>query len=155
MIVVTLFSSSLVLTETSFAGSDSVFFEKGGVFLDGYDPVSYITENQAIEGTPNWTLVHRGATIHFSSKENLGLFKTQPEKYWPAYNGWCAYAMEQEGKIYSSNPEAFKVVNGRTFLFYKRGFVNTLKKWNKKNDEPNLIQRADGFWKTKHKDKHL
>ena len=85
-------------------------------------------------------------TVHFSSEANRDLFLKKPEKYVPAYNGFCAYAMAENGKIYSSNPKAFKVIDGKVYLFYKKPWANTLKKWNKKNNDSGLILKADEYW---------
>ena len=43
------------------------------------------------------------------------------------------------------DPETFKIVNGKLFLFYNKYLNNTLKSWNK--DEKALNARADVNWK--------
>ena len=57
----------------------------------------------------------------------------------------CAYAMGAKGEKVSVDPETFKIVDGKLFLFYNRFFTNTLKDWNK--DESNLKTLADRNWK--------
>jgi len=42
------------------------------------------------------------------------------------------------------DPETFKIVNGKLYLFYNKFFNNTLKSWNK--DEANLKIKADKNW---------
>jgi len=42
------------------------------------------------------------------------------------------------------DPETFKIVNGKLYLFYNRFFNNTLTNWNK--DEANLKTKADVNW---------
>ena len=44
------------------------------------------------------------------------------------------------------DPETFKIINGRLFLFYHTWVTNTLTKWNK--DEANLKVKADKNWMT-------
>jgi hypothetical protein len=50
-----------------------------------------------------------------------------------------------KGEKVSVDPETFKIVNGKLFLFYNSFFNNTLKSWNK--DENNPHARADKNWK--------
>jgi hypothetical protein len=42
------------------------------------------------------------------------------------------------------DPETYKVIDGRTYLFYNFYFNNTLKSWNK--DESKLKANADKNW---------
>jgi hypothetical protein len=42
------------------------------------------------------------------------------------------------------DPETFKIVNGKLYLFYNKYFNNTLTKWNK--DEDRLKKQADANW---------
>ncbi len=42
------------------------------------------------------------------------------------------------------DPETFKIVGGKLYLFYNRFFNNTLKSWNK--NEAALKAKADANW---------
>ncbi len=122
---------------------------KNGLAIEGYDPVAYFSKQKAIEGKKELSLVMNGVTWYFSSPENRELFKASPAKYEPQYGGWCAYAMGETGEKVEVDPETFKVLNGKLYLFYNKYFNNTLKSWNK--DEVNLKNRADINWaKFKH-----
>ena len=112
--------------------------------LKGYDPVNYLTKNQAQKGRKEISAQHRGVTYYFNSDENKKLFTESPEKYLPAYGGWCATAMAKGEKV-EIDPTNFKVTNGRLFLFFKAFYANALKDWNK--DEPNQTAKADANWK--------
>ncbi|MBX9734303.1 MAG: hypothetical protein K2X37_09590 [Chitinophagaceae bacterium] len=81
---------------------------------------------------------------YFSSEKNAAIFKQSPAKYEPQYGGWCAYAMGATGEKVNIDPETFKVLNGKLYLFYNKFFNNTLKSWNK--DEVSLKQKADASW---------
>ena len=115
-----------------------------GIAIKGYDPVAYFTENQAVRGNKNISVYHQGVTYYFSSVANKELFKANPSKYEPEYGGWCAYAMGEKGEKVSIDPETFKIVNGKLYLFYNRYFTNTLKDWNK--NEAALKKNADLNW---------
>ena len=117
---------------------------ENGIAIKGYDPVAYFTQNKAVKGSKELAVSHQGITYYFSSAANKETFKANPLKYEPEYGGWCAFAMGDNGEKVSVDPETFKIVNGKLYLFYNRYFTNTLKTWNK--DEPNLKKKADANW---------
>jgi YHS domain-containing protein len=117
---------------------------KSGFLLDGYDPVAYQAQKRAIKGDPSISVIYKGVKYAFTSTANRELFKSNPAKYEPAYGGWCAYAMGYSGEKVEVDPETFKVIDGKTYLFYNFYFNNTLKSWNK--DEKNLQLKANQNW---------
>jgi YHS domain-containing protein len=117
---------------------------EGSVAVKGYDPVAYFTQNKAVKGKKEMAVSHQGILYYFSSAENKEAFKANPFKYEPEYGGWCAYAMGNTGEKVSIDPETFKIVNGKLYLFYNRYFTNTLKDWNK--NEASLKKNADLNW---------
>ncbi len=119
--------------------------DKQGIAIKGYDPVSYIDKGEAMEGNSKWSFNYKGIVYYFSSERNRDLFKSNPEKYEPEYGGWCAYAMGNTGEKVEIDPKTFKIINGKTYLFYNFYFTNTLKSWNK--DEAGLKTKADANWK--------
>jgi YHS domain-containing protein len=112
--------------------------------IQGYDPVAYFTEHKAKEGDKSINANYQGVTYYFASEENKKLFSSAPGKYEPEYGGWCAYAMGAKGEKVEVDPETFKIINGKLYLFYNKFFNNTLKTWNK--DEPDLKKKADSNW---------
>jgi YHS domain-containing protein len=116
---------------------------KKGLLLEGYDVVSYF-DGTPMEGTEKWRLKHRGITYLFSSARNYERFKASPEKYEPAYGGWCAYAMGETGEKVKVDPETFKILNGKLYLFYNFWGNNTLKDWN--SNEQKLKETGDRNW---------
>jgi YHS domain-containing protein len=61
--------------------------------VQGYDVVSYQTGKRPIRGNGNFVTTHEGATYQFSSKANLEIFEDNPNKYIPAYGGYCAFGV--------------------------------------------------------------
>jgi YHS domain-containing protein len=118
--------------------------DKSGLAIEGYDPVAYFTQGKAVEGKKDITLDYQGATYRFSTPVNREVFKNNPAKYEPQYGGWCAYAMGAKGEKVEIDPETFKIVDGKLYLFYNKFFNNTLKTWNK--DEMHLKTNADISW---------
>ncbi len=116
-----------------------------GVAVKGYDPVAYFKQSKAAKGKAEFAVIHQGVKYYFSSNSNKEEFKTNPAKYEPQYGGWCAYAMGSTGEKVDFDPETFKIVNGKLYLFYNKYFNNTLPKWNK--DEAGLKAKADVNWR--------
>ena len=145
----TLIIISLSLTTLTTAQDATTIRKKNynlekGVAIEGYDPVTYFTENKAIKGSKDLAVSFQGATYYFSSDINKQAFKNNPSKYEPQYGGWCAYAMGHDGSKVEVDPETFKIIDNKLYLFYNKYFNNTLKTWNK--DEANLKMHADANW---------
>lgn len=116
---------------------------KNGLAIQGYDPVAYFTDGKAIEGSKSITFNKDGITYRFSSEAHKKAFISNPSKYEPQYGGYCAYAMADGDKV-RIDPETFKIVDDKLYLFYNFRFTNTLKSWNK--DEGNLLPKANNKW---------
>ena len=112
--------------------------------IQGYDPVAYFKQAKAIKGKKEIKVTHEGVVYFFSSVANKDLFIKSPTKFEPQYGGWCAYAMGNANEKVAINPETFKIVNGKLYLFYNAYFNNTLKSWNK--EESVLMTKADANW---------
>lgn len=112
--------------------------------IQGYDPVAYFKINKALPGKKEISTKYKSVIYYFSSKENLELFSKNPSNYEPQYGGWCAYAMGNSGEKVEINPETFKIIDGKLYLFYNAYFTNTLKSWNK--NEKSLKNKADNNW---------
>jgi YHS domain-containing protein len=116
---------------------------KSNLALEGYDAVSYF-KNKPQKEEAKFAVSNNGITYYFASKENLEAFKSNPEKYEPAYGGWCAYAMAKGEKV-EVDIKNYKITNGKLYLFYKGFFSNTLDDWNK--EENVLLPKANNHWK--------
>lgn len=142
--------TSVILFLISFSALGTDYVSGKKVFIEGYDPVSYHTKSEAVKGSKKITYTYDGVKVQFENEKNKKVFTRNPEKYMPAYKGWCAYAMAQNGKLVKINPKSFKVIKGKTYLFYNGFFGNTLKKWNKKEIIPQ-VTAADSYWSSTHK----
>lgn len=116
---------------------------KNKLALEGYDPVSYF-DGKPLEGKSDIIHVDKGITYRFSTQANLVKFKANPEKYEPAFGGWCAYAMGENGEKVKVDPETYKIVEGKLYLFYNFWTINTLDDWNK--NEKKLKEAGDRNW---------
>lgn len=116
-----------------------------GLALSGYDPVGYLVDKKAEKGNAQFTASYQGVKYRFATAAHKALFVQSPESYLPQYGGWCAYAMGASGEKVDVDPETFKILDGKLYLFYNAYFNNTLKSWNK--DEARLRKNADANWK--------
>ena len=132
----------------AFAQTDAVrqkqFNLKKNLAIDGYDPVTYF-DSKPVEGKPEIKTTHKGVAYQFATQTNLNKFKAAPDKYEPAYGGWCAFAMGESGEKVKVDPETFKIIDGKLYLFYNFWGNNTLTDWNK--EELKLKANGDKNWK--------
>ena len=115
------------------------------IAIQGYDPVAYFKQKKAIKGKKELSFTYEGVIYNFSTKENKEVFTKTPAIYEPQYGGWCAYAMGSSSDKVEIDPETFKIIDNKLYLFYNAYFNNTLKSWNK--DEKQLKMKADLNWK--------
>ncbi len=59
----------------------------------GNDLVSYYENDAPLKGKEAIAWQYEGLNLRFATKENLEKFKSDPQKYIPEYNGWCAIAI--------------------------------------------------------------
>jgi hypothetical protein len=119
---------------------------KDGLALEGYDPVAYFEEGggKPKRGSKDFELRHRGVLYRFSSAKHKSLFGKRPERFEPAYGGWCAYAMAKGDKV-EVDPKSFLLTDGVLTVFYKGLFNDTRKKWLEQPAE--LKKKADATWR--------
>jgi YHS domain-containing protein len=144
LLLLTLITAHTILLAQADKRKKEYNLSRSSLAIEGYDPVAYFTQNKSLKGSKAHALNHEGVTYYFASAQNKELFKANPSKYEPQYGGWCAYAMGAKGEKVSIDPETFKILNGKLYLFYNSYFNNTLKSWNK--DENNLREKADLNW---------
>ena len=106
----------VLVTNRAAGQSDQVhqrnFNVKKNIALDGYDSVSYFQRTQR-EGSDEFITIFKGIDYRFFSQANANTFKANPEKFEPAYGGWCTFAMGDTGEKVKVDPETFKIIRGR------------------------------------------
>lgn len=111
-----------------------------GLAVHGYDVVAYQTLGQPTLGLAKFAASHGAAIYRFASEANLAAFKADPEKYVPAYGGYCAYGVSVGAK-FDGDPTYWKVVDGKLYLNLD-GDIQKL--WLK--DVPGAIAKATTNW---------
>jgi YHS domain-containing protein len=120
------------------------------IALRHFDPVSYF-KSKPQKGTEKIQHEFKGITYYFVSQENLEAFKKTPEKYEPMYGGWCAYTLATKGERVRIDPTAYKIIDGKLFLFYNFSGENRMRKWEETKDQKAIkLNAAKGWAKTMH-----
>ncbi len=119
----------------------------GGVAIVGYDPVAYFTEARAVKGSPEFSHEFLGETWLFASAANRDAFAADPVAYAPQYGGYCAgevlYADVSSGITTNVEPRAWRIIDGKLYLFYDLGYAEYFEK-----NAKDLVAKADGNWPT-------
>ena len=101
-----------------------------------------------MHGTLDQKSIYNEATYYFANAKNKTLFDANPEKYLPAYGGWCAYAVAENSIKMEPDPTLWKIQDGRLLLFYSDWLTPITGKlsdaWNE-NEKENLV-KADRNW---------
>lgn len=100
------------------AGADGVntgYF--GNVAIKGYDAVAYFTEGRPTKGAPEFSYDWLGATWQFSNAGNRDAFAAEPIRYAPQYGGFCALGTANEEASANIDPDAWRIVGGKLYLF--------------------------------------
>lgn len=135
-----LFVVLIALARAVLAAGFDVDADSSGLALHGHDPVAYFTAGKPTPGSAEFTASAHGATYRFASRANRDRFAQQPERYLPAYGGFCSYGITLRVKV-SGDPVAWKIVDG---VLYINSSLDSRTTWSK--DIPGNIRKADGIW---------
>ena len=115
-----LFVCFLIILSCSFnllGHADQNIYASNGIAIKGMDTVAYFTTSKAIKGSKEFSYKREDAIWYFESEEHMNLFIANPEKYAPAYGGWCAFGVTEMGMLHASDPRFdWTIEQGRLFL---------------------------------------
>lgn len=120
----------------SFAG----YVQESTTGVLGYDLVAYHTEGKPVRGDGNNLVVIDDVTYLFANEANKKAFEANPDKYLPAFGGYCAFGASV-GKKFVGDPEVWKIVDGTLYLNLDR---NIQKMWFE--DISGNIVKAEQNW---------
>lgn len=113
--------ASAALSNPSLADSRINTGYFGNVAIQGYDPVAYFTESEAVKGSEEHAVKWLGANWHFANEEHKEMFSADPTKYAPQYGGHCATGMAIHGGLTKDiDPEAWAIIDGKLYLNYSK-----------------------------------
>lgn len=130
----------IFLATLAFNTDPKELFKPGEIAFDGFDLVSYYQDGP-IAGNATHAHEYQGITLHFSSEENLNLFKKYPERYWPAFDGWCAISLVYE-VMKKPDFTVYKIQNNKLYFFEVRAFFNGLTHWDRDPVKNEILARV-------------
>ncbi|MEM7048449.1 MAG: YHS domain-containing (seleno)protein [Acidobacteriota bacterium] len=108
--------------------------------IHGFDAVAYHQEGESRRGLAKHQTKWQGAVYRFTSKANLETFESDPQRYAPAFGGFCAYGVSV-GKKFDGDPEVFKIVDGRLYFNLNPEIQATWEKSLERN-----LRKAEKQW---------
>ncbi|MEP4194322.1 MAG: YHS domain-containing (seleno)protein [Aliishimia sp.] len=139
-----LFMTTFIAATTAFPvfASDvpELNLSRSGLALRGVDPVSYFEAGKPLQGRKDIVLDYKGGTYRFGSQETLALFKSNPEKYLPAFGGYCAYGTAVNTKV-DGDPNVWHIVDGQLYLNINRSVDRV---WQR--NIPRYLRDANKNW---------
>lgn len=109
------FVAAPLLSGTAASAAKSPVFVKDGYAVGGTDVVAYFTDAAPVAGDPAYSAEQDGAIWLFSSAANRDSFVADPQKYLPAFGGYCAFAVSR-GYTAPTIPEAWTIFEDRLYL---------------------------------------
>lgn len=88
-----------------------------GVALEGYDPVSYFTDPEPIQGVADFEYQWGGVPWYFASAANRDVFMRNPEIYAPQFGGHCVTSLSR-GYLSDGKPRLYVITGMKLYLFY-------------------------------------
>ena len=108
----------------------------------GYDLTTFFTSEKPSKGTGHHVATVDGVDYLFTSDANKKTFEANPQKYLPAYGGYCAYGASV-GKKFVADPDVYDIVDGKLY-FNLDTKIRSI--WSK--DVAGNINKGDTNWKT-------
>lgn len=114
--------------------------DRHGVGLQGYDPVAFFTDSNAVHGDSTHTAQYGGATYWFASEAHRAQFVAMPAKYVPQFGGFCAYGASQ-GHAAPVEIVTWQILDGKLTLNYDRSVQRTFNQ-----DIAGYLAKANANW---------
>ena len=102
--------------------------------------MAFHVDGKPVKGEPTIATEYLGYTYFFSSEANKATFEEQPEKYLPAYGGYCAYGVSL-GVLAPVDIHTWEIIDGRLYLQFSQA---TKGKFTANRDE--CILKANQNW---------
>ena len=112
----------------------------GKYALQGYDPVAFHSPGKAVKANPYIFTEYAGYNFLFSSEENKTAFIKDPEKYLPAFGGYCAFGIGL-GVFFPVEIDTWEIIDGKLVLNYSHDIKAKFHEDTKGN-----LQKAKENW---------
>ncbi len=111
-----------------------------GLAIDGFDPVAYFVNREALTGLPDFEASQGGVVWRFRNEGNRASFLAHPEIYGPQFGGYDPTDVAR-GVTVAGNPRFFAVVEERLFLFSREESRDAFAA-----DPARYLPRAEARW---------
>ena len=108
-----------------------------------HDVTAYHLKNKAIQGEKRFGHDWKGATWYFATAEQRDMFAANPEKFSPAYNGFCSNALTLGEGLIRTNGKIWHIFGDQLHLFFAE---HGRQRWVE-GDYEELKAEADAAWK--------
>lgn len=108
----------------------------------GYDLTTFFSSEKPAHGTGHHVATYDGVDYLFTSDENKKAFEANPQKFLPAFGGYCAFGASV-GKKFVADPDVYDIVDNKLY-FNLDTKIRAI--WAK--DIAGNIQKAETNWKT-------
>ena len=144
-ILIFLFSLSL-FSGTAFGQDNKANnIDNSNIALEGYSPVSYADLGLAQKGVKEYKSKYKKVIYYFTSPDQKETFDQNPEKYLPAYGGFCAFGI-YAGAKFRPDPNKFITKDGKYFLYLYNLELDAQQLWLDANDHDGLVKTANSNW---------
>lgn len=123
--LVTITSACLLLVLSSVAQAAEPVSKSrfGGVAIGGHDTVAYHElqrdpQENAVEGAKRHAVEYKGAKWYFASEQSRDRFQADPDRFSPAYNGFCANALSLGEGLVRTDGTHWEIFDDKLYLFY-------------------------------------
>jgi YHS domain-containing protein len=110
------------------------------LMLNGFDPVSYHTEQALVRGQTTIKTEFDGVTYRFASDANRTVFLQSPERFVPQFGGFCANGIVY-GIPWGGDGDQWKLIDGKLTVFGGQASRN----YFLMNEKPNL-KLVQQYW---------
>jgi len=114
----------------------------GSAAIGKHDTTAYHTHGSAHIGSKSYRYEWKDAWWYFASEEDRDLFAAEPEKYSPAYNGFCSNALSIGNGLVKTDGTVWKIYGTQLHLFFAQ---KGLDRWQTNNYEE-MKADADAAW---------
>lgn len=80
--------------------------------------VSMLDEQLLFEGTPQFSSTYKGRKVCFVSAKHKKKFESNPDRYWPAFEGKCRVSQLEKNHAVDGDPHAGGVYRERLVFFH-------------------------------------
>jgi len=121
--------------------------DNSNIALQGYSPVSYLDLGIAQKGVKEYKSDYQKVVYYFTSEAQKASFDKNPERFMPAYGGFCAFGV-YAGAKFRTDPNKFIVKDGTYYLYLYNIELDAQQLWLAEKNHAKLVSTANLNWST-------